>query len=333
MKHQRPWWIVFSVLPPLIAFCALIIPSGCGGGGGSSPTAAPTTGSVAIALVGVPPVGNFRSVLLNISGIRINQVANASVSSPGWVTIPVPTAAGGGNNLSPGDLQLDLLQTQTGAVVFNVSGAPPGTYQTVQVLVDPNNPGTIVPACQSGAANTEGCIDYPILFGTNNVNLNTVIFSLNSPLPVSANATAPLVVQLGVSITSFPTNVGDPYVVAITGSEINVGSYLASVSGNVKATGTVTAIHIMPLTVSAELSGTNTIVESVPVRAKGFYDLELPAAPGGTSYDIFTTGGSYTYAAFRGITVTPGLLVPGLDLTVTAITPGTLSGTIGRLHE
>lgn len=288
----------------------------------------PTTASVAVALVGVPPPGNFRSVLLNISGIRINQVANASVSSPGWVTIPVPTAAGGGNNLSPGDLQLDLLQTQTGAVVFNVSGAPPGTYQTVQVLVDPTNPGTIVPACQSGAANTEGCIDYPILFGTNSVNLNTVIFSLNSPLPVSANATAPLVVQLGVSITSFPTNVGDPYVVAITGSEINVGSYLASVSGNVKATGTVTAIHIMPLTVSAELSGTNTIVESVPVRAKGFYDLELPAAPGGTSYDIFTTGGSYTYAAFRGITVTPGLLVPGLDLTVTAITPGTLSGTI-----
>ncbi len=328
MKHQRPWWIVFSVLPPLIAFCALIIPSGCGGGGGgSSPTAAPTTGSVAIALVGVPPVGNFRSVLLNISGIRINQTADASANSPGWVSIPVPTAAGGGNNINPGDLQLDLLQTQTGAVVFNVSGAPPGTYQTVQVLVDPNNPGTIVPACQSGAANTEGCVNYPMQFNSI-LSLPTVIFTLVSPVNVSANATAPLVVQLTVSIASFPTNVGDPYLVDITPSEVNVGSYLAQVSGTITTKGTVTAIHIMPLTVTAELSGTNTIIESVPVRSKGSYTLELPAAPGGTSYDIFTSGGSYNYAAVRGVTVIPGQFVGNQNLTVTAMTPGTLSGTI-----
>jgi hypothetical protein len=281
---------------------------------------------VAVALVGVPPPGNFRNVLLNISGVRINKTADAFTGAAGWTTIPVPSAAGAGNNQNPGDLQLDLLHTQTGAVFFNVGGVQQGTYQTVQVLVDENNPGTIVPACPSGVTNTEGCINYG---ATQLSNLNPVIFTLATPLSVSANATAPLVIQLAVSITSAPANTGDPYMIAITPSETNAGSLLASVSGNITVQGTVKGFRLAPLTVSAELSGTNTIIETVPVKAKGFYTLELPAAPSGTSYDIFTSGGGVTYTALQGITVIPGQFIGGQDLTTTATKVGTLSGLVG----
>ncbi|HVN28144.1 MAG TPA: DUF4382 domain-containing protein, partial [Candidatus Binataceae bacterium] len=173
MKHRRPWWLVFSLLPPLIALIGLLIPFGCGGGGGSSPTATGTPASVSVALVGVPPVGNFQNVFVNISGIRINKMAHAASNSAGWTTIAVPSSAGTGNAQNPGDLQVDLLQTQTGAIAFNTAGAEAGTYQTLQVLIDQTNPGTVVPACQSGPGNTEGCISYPLtLDTTNNPNGN-----------------------------------------------------------------------------------------------------------------------------------------------------------------
>ncbi len=280
---------------------------------------------MAIALVGVPPAGNFRSVLLNISGIRINQTADAAPSDAGWITIPVPTGQGNGRGSSPGDLQLDLLNTQTGATVFNVGGAPPGTYQTVQVLVDPNIPGTIVPACQSGGSDTEGCINYPMLFN----GLIPVFFTLGSPLNVSANATAPLVIQLAVSITSPPATSGDAYLVDITASETNVGSFLAAITGSVKAKGSPTGSRLTALSVSAELSGTNNVIETVPVRSKGVYTLELPAAPGGTSYDIFTTGGGDSFSILQNITVTPGQFLPEQNLTVSTVTTATLSGFVG----
>src|SRR5690348_18490838 len=91
----------------------------------------------------VPPPGNFRSVLLNISAVRINKFANATINQQGWVTIPVPSFSGNGKGSSPGDLQIDMEQTQTGATMFNLGGVPESTYNTVQVVVDPNNPGTI----------------------------------------------------------------------------------------------------------------------------------------------------------------------------------------------
>ena len=54
-------------------------------------------------------------------------------------------------------------------------------------------PGTIVPACQAAVSDTEGCVNYPMEFNTISANLNNVIFTLPTPLTVSANATAPLV--------------------------------------------------------------------------------------------------------------------------------------------
>lgn len=308
--------------------CGLIIPSGCGGGGGSAPTAAPTNASVAVALIGVPPQGNFKSVSLNISGIRINQTPNAGLTAPGWVTIAVPTGVGSGNQANPGDLQIDLVQNQTGAKMFNVGGVPVGAYRTVQVLVDPTLPGTVVPACQSGVSNTEGCINYPIQFDTTSSTVNSVVFTLGTSLNAIANATAPLVIQLAGSITSPPVNTGDSYVMRITGNEVDFGSYLASVGGTVTIKGTgATGNRISRLTVAAELSGTSDIVETIPVKAKGAYTLELPAAPTGTSYDIFTFGGSDTYDSVQNISVVPGQGV-AQNFTVTGTTTANFAGTI-----
>ena len=286
-----------------------------------------------MAIVGVPPEGNFRSVLLNISGIRINQTADAGFNSPGWVTIAVPTGVGSGSQQNPGDLQIDLVSTQNGATVFNVGGAPPGIYQTAQVLVDTSLPGTMVPGCQSGVgvSNTEGCINYPIQFDISNPTLNTVVFPLTSPVTVSANQTAPLVIKLAVAIAAdgLPVNTGDAYLVDITASEADFGSFLAQVTGNVTATGTQSgSIRLTPLSVSAELSGTNTVIETVPVRKKGVFTLELPAASGGTSYDLFTSGGNDSYATLQNLTVMRGQLFFGEDLAVKAITPTNFTGTI-----
>jgi len=333
VNHRRPWWLVFSLLPPLLALCALFVPSGCGsgGGGGPAPVAAATPATVAVALVGFPPPGNFRSVLLNISGVRINKTPNAGTSSPGWITIAVPSSAGTGNAQNPGDLQIDLMNTQTGAVIFNSAGAPPGQYQTVQVLVDQTNPGTVIPACQSGSANTEGCANYPLTLATTqnpNGNLLPILLNLATPLSVTIDENTPLVIGLTVAIFNQPVNVGDPYAVTITPSETNAGSFLAAVSGMVTIKGVASMFRLSPLSVSAELTGTNTPIETIPVRKRGVYTLELPAAPGGTSYDIFVNGAGVQYAAVQGLTVVPGQSVPNLDFTAVATNPGGFNGII-----
>jgi hypothetical protein len=327
VNHRRPWWIVFSLLPPLFALFALLLPFGCGTSGPAAPSIAPTPGSIAVAFVGQAPPGNFSQVLLNISGIRINPLGNADVSAPGWVNISVPTDAGGGVGQNPGELQIDLLHTQTAATFFNTGGVPPGTYQSVQVLVDDVSPGTIVPACASAGSGNEGCARYPMAF--NSIQPAT-LFTLDAPLTVSANATAPLVINLALDIASLPASSGQPYMLNnVTGSQvINTGSLLAQVTGSIIQTKVSTGVRIQPQTVFAEVSGTNTIIESVPVKTKGVYTLYLPAAPEGTSYDIYVAGGKGTYGARRGITVVPGQGLTGEDLPSVQSSTGTFSGVI-----
>lgn len=328
MNHRRPWWIVFSLLPPLFVLCALVLPSGCGGGGGSSlPPAAPTPGNVAVAFVTSPisPQGNFRSVLLNIAGVRINQNPNADPTAPGWVTISVPSGAGSGNAQSPGDLQINLLRTQTSPTFFNVGGAPPGAYSTVQVLVDPTSPGTIVPACQAAGAGHEGCTDYSIQLSAGS---SGGIFTLAHPIPVNKNQTSPLVIQFSPTIDAQPVSTGGTYSISLNPGEVNAGSFLGAVSGNVKVKGSVSGLHLVPLTVTAELTGTDNVIESVPVGTSNFYTLELPAAPGGTSYDLFASGGGVTELAMRNITVMPGQLLSSQDFDVSAVTTATLAGLV-----
>lgn len=328
MKYRHRWWTFFPLLVPLIALCGLLLPSGCGGGGGGGggPSAAPTPANVAVALLMVPPPGNFRSVLLNISAIRINKTPGAAINASGWVTIPVPSQAGIGKGQSPGDLQIDMVQNQTGATFYNIGGAPQGTYQTVQVIVDPNNPGTIIPACQSVSANQEGCIGYPMAFESIN---QAVVFTLpGAGLAASKGATAVLLIQLSLDILATPPSTGGSFTVQVNPSQANQQSFMGTVTGTVNKSGTPSGAHLIPLQVTAQLTGTNTVVETAPVT-KGQYTLNLPAFPvSGTIYDIFASGGGFTYdVAPMPITLTPGQTV-NQDFSVSAPGTGTLSGTI-----
>jgi hypothetical protein len=326
VKHRHPWWAFSPLVIVLIALCGLFIPYGCGGGGGGgAPTAVPTPGNLAIAFLMAPPSGNFRSVLLNISAVRINKFQNAAINGPGWVNIPVPSLSGNGKGASPGDLQIDMVQNQTGATLFNLGGVPQGTYQTVQVVVDPNNPGTIIPACQSTNANQEGCVGYPLVFEN---PAQGVVINLSSAIPVSKNSTAALLLQLSLNIVSTPPVNGGFYTIGVTGSQADPQSFTAQVSGTVTKNGSPSGVHLIPLTVTAVLSGTNIVAETAPVTS-GHYTLVLPAFPAaGTTYDVFAYGGGFTYdVAPNPITLVPGQQVTQ-DFTVNAVGAGHFSGAI-----
>lgn len=307
---------------------ALLLPS-CGGGGGgpTTPLAAPTQATIAVAFVGAPPAGGapgFRSVLLNISAVRVNHSPSQSISGPGWVTIPVPSGAANGRGASGGDLQIDLNQIQTQATIFNLGGVPTNTYEQLQVVVDPNNPGTIVPACQSAGAGQEGCVSYPVALSD---PTHGIVIQLNN-FKVSKFATAPLLIRLSATIVGTPTGTGGAYVLEINPTVANASSFLGTISGTVNAQKGSHALHLRPLSVTAELAGTSTIVETALVRGNT-YTLELPAAPGpGTTYDLYVSGGSQSIAVAPGITIQPGGFINDQNFTVKSVQNGKFNGQI-----
>ncbi len=298
--------------------------SGCGSGaGGPSISAAPTPGNVEIAFVGQPPP-SFRNVLLNISTVRLNPKANAAINDTHWVTIPVATNASSGMNLAnPGDLQVDLNDLRTGATLFNTYGVPVNVYNDAQVVVDVNVPGTLVPVCQPVLSGLEGCINYPMAFPSAQ---EAITFNISGGLNVGKNTLSQLLINLSLQVTSNATSPGGPYGVSVTASQASAGSYLGNVTGSVKTSGSSSGIHLRPLTVSAELTGTSTVVASANVVG-GNYTLGLPAAASGTGYDLYVSGGGFDYDAARNVVVKPGQSTP-VDFQVTARTTGAISGTI-----
>lgn len=325
MKYRRPWWAVLPLLAPVAIFASLIAgTSGCGGGGGGPAiSVVPTPGNVEIAFIGQPPPG-FRNVLLNISTVRLNPTANASVNDSHWVTIPVATNASSGMNVAnPGDLQVDLNQLQTGATLFNTYGVPVNVYNEAQVVVDVNVPGVLVPVCQPVLSGLEGCINYPMTFPALQ---EAITFNISGGLNVGKNTLSQLLINLNLQLIQNATSPGGPYVVSVTASQASAGAYLGDVIGTVNTSGTPSGIHLRPLTVSAELAGTSTVVASANVVG-GNYTLGLPAAPSGTAYDLFVSGGGFDYDAARGVVVKPGQNTT-VDFQVTARTTGAISGTI-----
>lgn len=328
MNYRRSWWAVFPVIASLALVSALLLPS-CGGGGGSStPQGAPTQATVAIAFIGTapsgpPPFPGFRNVLLNISAVRINANPSQSISGPGWVTIPVPSSASNGKGASGGDLQIDLTQLHTEATMFNLGGVPINTYQQLQVVIDPNNPGTIVPACQGGGAGQEGCTGYPITIANASQGITVALNNFKT----SKNATAPLLIQLTASLSP-PGFSNGVYNLEVDPTVADFSSFMGTISGTVTGAGGTRSLHLRPLTVSAELAGTGTVVESALVRGNT-YTLELPAAPGaGTTYDLYVSGGSSAFNVAPGVTLQPGASIDHQDFTAKGVQLGKITGKI-----
>ena len=136
-------------LPLIVVICVLL--------GGTAPALAGKTAMVQFGFVGGPPTGNYQNVLLNVIAIRINPHANAAPNNGGWQKIPAPSGVAGGTN---SELTIDLNSSQNIPQLFNTAAVRTGNYRIIQLLLDPSNPGTLIPNCPGPSA--DGCINYPI---------------------------------------------------------------------------------------------------------------------------------------------------------------------------
>jgi Domain of unknown function (DUF4382) len=281
-------------LLPLLAIASLIGgTSGCGGG--SSSAVAVATGSLEIGFVDSPS-NAFQAISLNIISVRLNATSSdlsLSDSDPNWVTVTAPSGTASG---SVAELPLNLLDYQNDAKVFNTGSIPAQTYLQVEVVVDPNISGSVIPSCSSSThPSQEGCAAYGASL-TSGTNLRVA-----GSVTVQENGLTALIIDLNPGTPLPPSTPGGNYTMNPTITLASPSSYLGTVSGSVSGlTSSTTA------TVTAEVTGTNTIVATAPV-VDGVYSIQLPAAvTGGSTYDLYATGSGLSFAAKSGVTVTRG---------------------------
>ncbi|MGA9723160.1 MAG: hypothetical protein WBQ86_11945 [Candidatus Binatus sp.] len=331
------------IIPFVTLICVLLA--------GAGPARAAKNGSVEIGFIGVPPkspggVPNFQNVLLNVQSIRINPKASANPGNGKWQTIPVPPGIGGA--VGSADLQIDLNTSQNTPQIFNTAPVRVDTYRIAQLVLDSQNPGTLIPNCPQASpiGNSDGCINYPIQLVTGD---NLFVTNPGGGTLVSAakGTVAPLILQVSMTIVSPPTTPGGAYTVSVTLSPVT-SSVLGTVMGSVKVSGSGTGgstTRIRKLMVTAEALGTNTPIASAGVQGNGNFTLTLPAAGGpaspesplgfGTLYDLAVAGGADTYAAERlqplypgqSITVNPDFAVTG-GQTLESITGSVVDGCV-----
>ena len=159
--------------------------------------------------MGSPPTDSqghplaFQNVLLNVQAVRINPKANAAPSGGGWQKIPTPPGIGGKSR--DAELQIDLNASQNIPQLFNTAGVKPNTYHTAEILLDPNNPGFLIPNCPQSPGGGEGCISYPIALNNGNVILVTDTSSTGLIAP-GKNQLGVLILQVTVMVNQMPTS-------------------------------------------------------------------------------------------------------------------------------
>ncbi len=343
-------------VPLILMFCAIVATA--------LPADAAKNARVEVGFVGSPPTDSqghplaFQSVLLNVQAVRINPKANAAPSGGGWQKIPTPP--GIGNKSGTAELQIDLNASQNIPQLFNTSDVKKNTYRTAEILLDPNNPGFLIPNCPQAFGRLEGCINYPIALNNGNVILVTDTSSTGL-ISAGNNNLGILVLQLTVMVNQMPVNPGGAFLATITMQSVPNGAVLgnpllATVTGSITVksgtgTGTGTTVKVRKLSVTAESIGTNTAIATSPVQSGimnpitktncppspgGCFTFALPAANGATSpgfgtlYDLAVAGGADTYDAERLLPVYPGQLqAKALDFTVTGNqTLGNITGSV-----
>jgi hypothetical protein len=293
---------------------------------GTVPARAAQKARVVVGFVGSPPSG-FQNVLLNVQAVRINPRNNPSPTGGGWQRIPTPPGIGGqGQNA---ELQIDLNASQNIPQLFNTVGVKPNTYHTAELLLDPNNPGVLIPNCPQSPGGGEGCIVYPISLNGGN------LISVNDPgsgglVAAGKGQLGVLMLNVTVMKNQAPTTPGGPFSVTITVNTVPPNSVQGVVTGMVTVSGSGSSgsskTKVRALGVTAEAIGTNTEIANSPVKTAkgcppspgGCFTLALPAAGGlngtangfGTLYDLAVAGGGATYAATRLLPLYPGQTSP-----------------------
>ena len=284
-------------------------PFGCGSGGGG-PTPVPTLGSVEIGFVASPsaaatPGPLFQAINLNIVSVRLNPSTSAAVADtdPNWMVITAPPGTGA---TSTSELSVNLADFQNNAQVFNTGQITGQTYNQIEIIVDPNFPGTIIPSCTTGAQ--QGCVSYPLKF-TGSTNLRTT-----SAFTVVPNSLNPLIISIDTSTLTPPSVPGGNYTMNPT-IKVTSNAFLATIAG------TVTGSAATGEAITAELTGTNKVIATAPIPVGGNYKLLVPAATNGTVYDLFvgSTGTTLsTFDATAGVSVTRGVTPPAENFSVTS---------------
>jgi hypothetical protein len=273
------------------------------------------TGSVEVAFTSTasPPNSTqlFQSMLLNVVGVRLNPTAGTvSESDKKWQLIPAPGGASGPHKSgqAQAELQVDLASTQNLAQVLNLAKIPAKTYNHIELVLDPQNPGNFVPLCGTTQPRGEGCIVYPAKLLNPNVPIQvqgSVSFA------VTKNTTTPLVLNIDPGITGTPASSADSVVIdpviTVVPNESFPSESSGSVTGNPQLaliTGTVKKLKNE--TISAQLPGTAQVVASTTTQAGGVYALNLPAAATGTTYDLVASARGRSFVVKSGLTVSPG---------------------------
>ncbi len=281
----------------------------------------------------------YKNVFLNVVEIRMNPSTNPDVSefSPHWVTITAPQATGirpptGFINTGNGfggllygstsnaligqgrpEMQIDMNALQNTSELFNVAQAPSKSYYQFEVFFDPLQAGNVIPTC-SGALG-EGCVNYAAVMNSS-LPTKYLKFSLpasGSGFQVAKQQLSPLIFALNVAVG--PPPLGSTGAVTITPSIDNLiqtgsngvfpaGALAGTITGTVEypnGKGTFNASH-RTVTITAELSGTNQVIESVPLpgscnkKTTCGFSLFLPATSVGTAYDIYASGKANSFA-------------------------------------
>jgi hypothetical protein len=311
------------IVPFITVICVLLA--------GVGPARAGKTAQVEVGFVGVPPP-NFQNVLLNVRSVRINPKVGAGPGNAKWQSIPVPP--GIGNAGRSADLQIDLNASQNLPQLFNTAGVQPGTYKVAELLLDPDNPGTLIPNCPSApplGANNDGCINYPIQLAAGTGVINVSNSGFGGLIQPGNGKVTPLILQVAVAVDSAPTTPGGAYTVTVTllsppTSPLELGTVTGSVSGT--GSGSSSSKKVRKLAVTAEAIGTNTAVATALVK-NGQFTLELPAAANfGTLYDLALAGGADTYQAVRLAPLYPNTPLSPKFTTNGSRTLGNITGTI-----
>jgi hypothetical protein len=307
---------------------------------------------------GAPVLQAFQRVLLNVIAVRLNPSTDSAVSDgdPNWQEIAVPAGVGKSNvageistgltfggNFGPNgaiiafgqgraEIQLDMLALLNLPQIFNSGVIKAQTYHQIELVLDPNIPGNIIPLCGSGSPTAEGCVVYPAQLDPSTVQP----IRASTSYDVTSQTVQPLVVQINTVVGPAP----------VLASNTNKASVLINpsiavppnnaASGDVvtnSALGTVRGSIALPLpsnkvTVTAEVSGTNQIVASTPVLSNGNFSMALPASASGTLYDFYTSGTRTSFIVRSQQTVTQGGILDLGKLTVPARSTFGLSGKV-----
>lgn len=286
----------------------------CGGGGSSSSPTPVAMGNLQV-MIADGPSPSYEEIVLNVVSVRLNPSTDANVSETDkhWVTIAAPAPFVGSPQPTM-ETPVDLNQLNNQAIVFATGKIDAKTYNQIELVLDPNNPGYVIPLCGFAGTAAEGCINYPLKLAVPNTNLRATF-----PVTVEQNATVPLLIDITPTITAIPTS--------STGSfTANVAMSVASVPNPAVGTITGTITGGDNVTVSAELSGTSTVVATAK-ESSGSYTLTLPASPVGTLYDLFASGSGTSLGVKSEVMVTQNGTTT-VDFTLSSSSHAGLRGTI-----